>query len=125
MLRRGGRISICEFECLLHATVDLSISGIVMLLGLLYWNVESTQNTRSAVTILSAERRTIESLLGDRAARGQRCLITGRFILNNTHLWPPVITRELCKYDIHGNPGDHRIYDCPRSIFLLQLCKIS
>jgi hypothetical protein len=52
-------------------------------------------------TFIGGTSGTIESLLAEGAAGGQRHIIYHSYALTIPQL--PAITRDLCKYDVHGN----------------------
>jgi hypothetical protein len=100
MLPHGWRIFTCEYK-LPHRTA-LLISMPVMHSALPCWSVGSTSNTRSAATTLLVEQKTrstrflLKELL-------EVCTFSSCVSSADKHLLS-VVTRELCKFNVHGNP---------------------
>jgi hypothetical protein len=100
MLPHEQRVFTCEYR-LPHRTASL-ISVPVIHLALPCWSVGSTPNTRSAATILSVEQKTRSTrfLLKEPL---EVCTFSSCVSSVHKHLLS-VVTRELCKFDTHGNP---------------------
>jgi hypothetical protein len=100
MLPHGRRGFTCEYRLPHHMALLISVP--VMHLALPCWSVGSTSNTRSAATILLVEQK-IQSTRFLPKELLEVCTFSSCVSSTHNNL-SSVVTRELCKFDAHGNP---------------------